>query len=878
MVDVSENSANVAEAASAKLVGLDNVLHEYASYTYRLSLYMLSREDYTTISEKPFSWRPKNCIVAGAGKHDPVLDKRHPDFGDDFYFDELQILTMVGLNKRSKASNVLDIDFTLIEPYGLTFLDRLVVGSSRVGSKNYLDMPYLLQIEFFGHNDEGVTDFKPIPRTKKAFPIRILAMEIDVSTKGSTYKVKASPYSHGAFDDKLATTPVNLQVTASTVQEFFASKQSKKLSQSINAQRESAAVDDVFGEGKSDFQIAGLNISVDTYANGLNQWFEYQVGEKARDHPDKVIFNFDAEIANSRIVKQQQTDHKKTKLPKPGTQEAAALARAGGKGPDFNKKEFSINAGTTVEKVIDMVMRSSTYVTDQLLDAKDPAIAKLGPEEIAKKLEKNFNWYKIIPSVKLGEFDEKANRFAKIVTYNVVKYEVSDTKHPHGPKKTPTVYHKSYNYLYTGQNKDVLDFKIEFNALYYNVVTINRAAAQTSTVTPGGSQSNSTPVVNPDGGTNSPFAAQYEVIAGSKTASGLDAEADERSATINDIQSNLYQNAKADMLNVSLDIVGDPDFIKQDDVFVNPGQPDYLSNTAGPYISRAGSLTMDKGELYALVKWRTPTDIEPETGLIRSGAYSESTFSGMYRILAVKNTFRQGQFKQTVDLIRAYKLEIADTQNRTRDEEFLRGRAKPKTSKLATKGSIEVDTIGADIVNVSDVSQGSVGAENIISPVDDFGDFASAAGVSNTTIPNVGDIGAGIGGLSGALADASQFVNSALPIGGFTNAVTGAIDELSGAVGLQNAVSSIASLGAGTGSGDILQQGVNFANKFANGVGVTGAKADLMQLASFVDGVDFNTVVANEAGSPETNNAPVITGFAKASIPSFTDDDDLGIA
>ena len=75
-----------------------------------------------------------------------------------------------------------------------------------------------------------------------------------------------------------------------------------------------------------------------------------------------------------------------------------------------------------------------------------------------------------------------------------------------------------------------------------------------------------------------------------------------------------------------------------------------------------------------------------------------------------------------------------------------------------------------------------------------------------------------------------------------------------------------------------MQQGLNFANKFSNGVGVAGAKADLMQLANFVDGVDFSTVVANSAGSPETDNAPVITGFAKTSIPSFTDDDDLGIA
>ena len=856
----------------ANLVGRENILHNYASYTYRLSLYMLSKEDYTTLSETPFAWRPKNCIVAGAGKHDPVMDRRHPEFKDDFYFDELKILTMVGLNARSKASNVLDLDFTLIEPYGLTFLDRLVQGSASVGSKNYLDMPYLLQIEFFGHTDDGVTDFKPIPGSTKRFPIRILAMEIDVSTKGSVYKIKASPYSHGAFDVNIATTPVNLQVTASTVAEFFASKETQGLgnphgnkiaeatTRAENSRAAAVSGPDGGNGGLSmkpapKVALKDLTISVDTYANGINQWFKYQVLEKAREHPDQVIFNFDTEIANSKIVRPEKTDASKTKLARVGTSQAAATQRGGGTGPDFNSKEFSVNAGTTIEKTIDMVMRNSDYVTGQLLDDKSINVKKMTPEEVAKALNKPFKWYKVIPSIKLGEFDEKANRFSKIIQYNVIQYIVTDTKHPHGPKTTPTYYHKTYDYLYSGRNRDVIDFKIQFNALYYNVVTINRSSAQTSTITPGGKEANTTEVKNPDGGANKVFPTRVEPIAGDVNASGVDTESDTRSITINDIQKNLYQNSKADMLNVQVDIIGDPDFIKQDDVFVNPSQSSYNDDTAGSYVGNTGSLAMDKGELYALVRWRTPTDIEPETGLIRNdGKYKESAFSGMYRILGVTSTFRQGQFKQSVDLIRSYKLESADTKNPERDQSFLKGRkvstrVKP-IAPLTVKKPIEIG--GANTSSIKD-SLGKTPGLPEPSSLDAIKSKVQGGLVS--------DLGGGLGALSDKVADLSTSFTSNLGIPGISNVLPGSIDELTGAIGTGTRLADIQQF-AGVGSG-VVQSGLNLVNKFNEGVGVAGAKSDLMQLASFVDGVDIDGVISSNAGSPETDNAPIITGTAK---------------
>jgi hypothetical protein len=102
-------------------------------------------------------------------------------------------------------------------------------------------------------------------------------------------------------------------------------------------------------------------------------------------------------------------------------------------------------------------------------------------------------------------------------------------------------------------------------------------------------------------------------------------------------------------------IIGDPHFIKQDDILINPGNPEYDDLVKDQLITEVGSLVMDRGEIFAKVAFRTPTDIDDNTGLVRQdGKYTESVFSGMFRLLTVDSEFRQGKFEQTLNLIRIF--------------------------------------------------------------------------------------------------------------------------------------------------------------------------------------------------------------------------------
>ena len=60
------------------------------------------------------------------------------------------------------------------------------------------------------------------------------------------------------------------------------------------------------------------------------------------------------------------------------------------------------------------------------------------------------------------------------------------------------------------------------------------------------------------------------------------------------------------------------------------------------------------GEIDVEVNFRTPVDIRNSTGLMKfpDEQISVNTFSGLYQVIKVDNVFRDGQFTQTLDLVR----------------------------------------------------------------------------------------------------------------------------------------------------------------------------------------------------------------------------------
>lgn len=639
-----------------------NPLHNYATYTYSISLFILSKEDFTTIAKTPEQWKPRNCLIASGGKNSTAFP-RNAAFKDDFYFTDLSMTTVIGLNQRSKGSNAIDISFGIVEPYGLTLLNRIMDASISVNSPNYIEMPYLLQIDFYGNDDAGKL-LNPIPGQTKRIPIKIIEIKTKVSTKGSEYAVKAVPYNHQALQENQATTPVNLEVDASTVEDFFKNidvdiltqKKAKEDARKViedDAREREKLVDNKKADSEevaAAKKIIASAFKSNSYTGAVNAFYKNAQETGACEIANEIRFEVDPSIANSKIVVPKRTDIKKTPIPNPGTKEAQSANKKDAAGPDVNSASFAVNSGTSVLRVIDMIMRNSDYITSQIADPSKNA--NKSAQDLANSLNKELNWYKIVPEVQLKEFDRKLNRWAIVTTYHIKPYIVYNSKHPWGPQTKPKGAVKEYNYIYTGKNDDIIDFNIDFDSLYYTAVSLNRSKYEALTTSQAAEETekNSIPA---KGGTNKPFTQKYQPRADDPGAGGMQGQDNSVTKTANDIQNSIYSGSRGDMLNLKLKIIGDPQLIKQDDCYNNPGNSTYKSQTGGQIIPSNGSLVMDNGELYAKVSFKTPVDIDETTGLIRKdGKYIESVFSGMYKFLTVNNTFSGGKFEQTCDLVR----------------------------------------------------------------------------------------------------------------------------------------------------------------------------------------------------------------------------------
>jgi hypothetical protein len=665
-----------------------NPLHSFASYTYGISLHMLSRDDFNAMASNPNSdWNPTTTLIATGGKYGSVGFNRDPAFKDDFFIDNLKMTTIIGSTAGNQGTNAIEVSFTITEPYGMTLIDRLIdacvakttaEGQGLVDGNNYTEIPYLLQIDFFGYDDDGVGG--EIRSQRKYIPINLQAIKIKVGISGAVYEVTAGIYAHRAFQESVVASPANFEVTASTLEEFFkpdinVEDINKKFDERYEQyKKEKKAQEDKDGpDARTTDQ--GVEVStgdstyeVRSYVAAYNAWQARLKENNVAQDFNTIRVVFDKEIlanGGGKIIAQKAESIRQVATAdpkKPKHKEQVAKANAGQQTakPNLNINKFTFKTGTGITQIINLMMLSTEYIRSQIIDTT------LDAEQNATKFKKDVNWWKIVPSVKMRSFCTQTSTWYLDVTYHVVKKTVYNRTHPALPTSLPTGVHKEYNYIYTGQNSDIIEFAIEFDSLFYTAVSIdkNKAQATVASAEPAGVEelnTNDPNAVKPNAARakGAPVEPLKQVpVSGEANAQATAGTTKDSVATGASSAANHLNNGQgADQLQVNLKIVGDPQFIKQDEVFANPEarqlNPDDTGDSSGHVGDDEGSIDMDSQEIHALLTWKTPVDIDEDTGGIRNNArYNESVFSGIFNIQTVVSTFNGGKFEQTIDMVR----------------------------------------------------------------------------------------------------------------------------------------------------------------------------------------------------------------------------------
>ena len=640
-----------------------NELNRFSSVSYNIALYMMNSKSYVDITSQPrtpqVALSPPNSFLlmrsGGVG-----LENSGTEFFNDFFIDDLEITNIaVGPSKFKQNTNATDVRFTIIEPRGVTLLERLqrLAGTVLASTKErYIHAPYMLEIKFKGYDENG-NPTSP-PSQPKYIPIRITDMTFEVTTSGTQYRVTAIPFAHHAMGAIVSTIPFNFELQAQTVGDIFSAgvtyEEEYQTTETVRIpqDRPNSALVEVdrvatktrkkkaknLGEILTAYQRKRTEPGVKFNTKNL-EISEAPVPPAAEKY-DSYKFLIAGEIANAKLnlselydalntpSPTEESKNKDQKKSKGDKRQYEAYVRGLTEGITLDKETqtFKVNAGTDISKLINLVILHSDYMDQNVVDNAQKYVTEGAP----------INWFKIRPVIESATgdgkgMDNKEGRYKYNIAFAVEKSNIYYNDFPWAKKGKPVGqgYHKVYNYIYSGNNTEVLSFDLKFRTAFLQVMTAGTGS----------------PFANKD----DTFSPVVQELPQSLEGNTINSQDSIKRARAKDLFSSVMSDG-VDMVELDMSIVGDPSYLPTSDaywqdkvragaLYTEPFMPD-------------GTINYNLTAPFVQVNLKTPVDYDENSGLANPSRFGNSSFSGVYRLTQIDSTFSGGQFQQRINGIR----------------------------------------------------------------------------------------------------------------------------------------------------------------------------------------------------------------------------------
>lgn len=596
----AQPTVNIAPEQVLEFTPRPNILSEYSTSSYTVSIHILSNEQASD------NWFLSNSIPAnqqiiktgGLGHND-----RNKFFDVDFFIDDIEITSLIGTKAGGRVTNATDIRFKIHEPYGLSFVERLSHAVNDItGNPNYPTQPYLMTLQFYGYDDDGKVVNSGVPISVKKIPFIFSNVTFRVAGKGVEYACEAYPWNQLATTAAHATIHHETEIVANTVEQFFNSGTTKTpgLAEQLNKEQVNIAKEHGIVPDEYEFIVATSNAG-----NSIGKGTLKKPGDaikKQTSMSNATNANPNAEAPSKHII-------------------------------NTNARTTAIKAGQNIIELIEQVVRNSSFITDQ---------ARIQFNQNPNAAEKRTNqrppgvlqWFRVLPTVSIIKYDKKRNANAHKFTYVIEPYTVHDVNTPEFTATKLKGVHKQYDYWFTGENSEILSFEQEYNYAYYttfgstsgtaDVIEKNSKAAKTFTA-----QAQAQYAVNPNESTQSAETQSVKLAA--------------------QAASTLY--SISDIARIEMKILGDPAWL-QAELFAPTGKPSVLTA-----FTEDGSINGNVGEVMLNIKYNIPTDYDLDTGLQNPLANNNNTvgnsdqlfnrtFSQNYLASQVIHKFSDGLFTQ----------------------------------------------------------------------------------------------------------------------------------------------------------------------------------------------------------------------------------------
>ena len=693
--------ANTNAASNAlKIQPRPNPLDQFASYTYSISVYLLSASQYERLLRSKTKkidgyfllFQDGGAPVNRGGEKQGMGTAnisagdsgRNPFFPYDYYIDSLTLDTSP-LGKATGASHMTaSMKLVVNEPNGITLIDNLYSAVANLqqkdgsGKVNYTAADYLAVIRFYGQGADG----NPVQvhasggaAIEKFIPFKLAAINWSIGSKMVTYEWDCVPQGQliAGYTARGAI-PHDMQITSTTIGKLLGGDvvYSNSEATAANPGKSTAATAvsedearDSEGSSNPPTKTPPKAIAAPTSKKSISQGLmgaltEFQEEltrpQKGQSEPiftiaDRYFIKFVDGIGyDGKVIPASAIENAEITLPntKYDNKQAASGKNSDTKDIDPLKqsrdnmsRSFSITAGQMITQAIDLAIRNSSYIQGQALVRQDSDGYQIPNPD---KQNSPMTWFNIIMNAvpRPGGIDPKRNDHAFDITYTIKPYRLQNFNSKYFPPSRFAGVHKSYPYWFTGQNTAVVEYQETMNALYSITVS-------------GSDPKNSAAARIREGATSSLrdiAKYNYAVTSGQSTQGSSDTRLNETAANAAD-----YLFSPGDLANAKIKIIGDPDWIQQGSLFkeIKVGESQVADVTG---FGEDGSISFETGDVLFEIVWQRPEDYDLNTGVADpyGGGYSgrankarEPIQSRVYQAVKIVSEFRQGAFYQTIE-------------------------------------------------------------------------------------------------------------------------------------------------------------------------------------------------------------------------------------
>ena len=615
---------------------LYNPLGWFASYTYLISLYMVTPEAYNAfilsgrknleIVNSLTGSKGGAFIIAQSGGINNTASRRADGFALDYYIDDLRIKTATNGKSTQTSANFTEMYFSVYEPYGFSFVTNLKKARNQIekltqnpkykNQSNATRQIFVLGLTFTGYDQNGniITSDSPDginagDGTTYYIPNRyydIIFSEFKYKIDGKTikYDIKAAPFStQQAYGIKHGRTKAALDVQGETVFDILLGDTG--LISKINYQQQSMAAGDA---GNKKCEIP----------NTYNIEF---VGSEAE--VDR--------LKNAKAFTPEDVDKLKKGALAPVKTLGGVNPREAFKSvPDTNSRVMSFPGDTAIIQAINQIYMQSDYLYDSLTKIYESNADSDNNDESKKSGQKdrNISWFNISPRIEVTGWDNIINDWAYNITYVIQPYSTPVVTSSYA-KGLPKYYgpHKRYQYWYTGKNSEIISYEQSMSNNYFNVA-----------IQPSNDTTQNTGEANVPTGPQ----MQQNQIKGDLVGYGAQAQTS--------YLTSLYDPGAYAKARVQ--IIGDPDFLMQE------GAASINDVYNKFYGSDGFTINANGGQVFIEIDFNEAIDYDTQNGILSINDKilfwnypKELNIKGIsYMVVDVTSTFSKGKFVQDLSL------------------------------------------------------------------------------------------------------------------------------------------------------------------------------------------------------------------------------------